>query len=66
MTLVGPEIKPGQKAPSFTAVGKGLAQVTLDQFKGKVKILSAVPSVDTPVCDVETRRFNEEAGETSR
>ena len=61
MTLVGPEIKPGQKAPSFTAVGKGLAQVALDQFKGKVKIFSAIPSVDTPVCDMETRRFNEEA-----
>jgi len=61
MTLVGPEIKPGQKAPGFTAVGKGLAQVALDQFKGKVKIISAVPSVDTPVCDMETRRFNEEA-----
>lgn len=61
MTLVGPEIKPGQKAPSFVAVGKGLAPVTLDQFKGKVKIISAVPSIDTPVCDAETRRFNEEA-----
>jgi thioredoxin-dependent peroxiredoxin len=61
MTLVGPEIKPGQKAPGFLAVGKGLAPVTLDQFKGKVKIISAVPSIDTPVCDAETRRFNEEA-----
>src|SRR5271170_6974344 len=61
MTLVGPELKPGDKAPGFTAVGKTLAPVSLDQFKGKVKILSAVPSVDTPVCDVETRRFNEEA-----
>jgi thiol peroxidase len=61
MTLVGPELKPGQKAPGFTAVGKTLAPATLDQFKGKVKILSAIPSVDTPVCDVETRRFNEEA-----
>jgi thioredoxin-dependent peroxiredoxin len=61
MTLVGPEIKPGQKAPAFTAVGKGLAPVSLDQFKGKVRIISAVPSIDTPVCDAETRRFNEEA-----
>jgi thiol peroxidase len=61
LTLVGPEIKPGHKAPSFSAVGKGLATVTLDQFKGKVKIISAVPSLDTPVCDAETRRFNEEA-----
>jgi thiol peroxidase len=61
MTLVGPEIKVGQKAPAFGAVGKGLAPASLDQFKGKVKIISAVPSVDTPVCDAETRRFNEEA-----
>ncbi len=61
LTLVGPEIKPGKKAPSFNAIGKGLAPVTLDQFKGKVKIISAVPSLDTPVCDAETRRFNEEA-----
>jgi thioredoxin-dependent peroxiredoxin len=61
MTLVGAEIRPGQKAPAFTAVGKGLAPVSLDQFKGKVKIISALPSIDTPVCDAETRRFNEEA-----
>jgi thioredoxin-dependent peroxiredoxin len=61
MTLVGPELKTGQTAPAFTAVGKGLAPVTLDQFKGKVKIIAAIPSLDTPVCDAETRRFNEEA-----
>ena len=60
-TLVGPEIKVGQKAPNFTVVGKGLAPVTLDQFKGKVKIITTVPSLDTPVCDAETRRFNVEA-----
>ena len=62
LTLVGPELRAGQKAPAFTATGKGLAPASLDQFKGKVKIISAVPSVDTPVCDAETRRFNEEAG----
>jgi thiol peroxidase len=62
LTLVGPEIKPGQKAPAFTVIGKGLAPATLDQFKGKVKIITTVPSLDTPVCDTETRRFNEEAG----
>jgi thiol peroxidase len=61
LTLVGPELKAGQKAPAFTAVGKGMAPVTLDQFKGKVKIIAAIPSIDTPVCDAETRRFNEEA-----
>jgi thiol peroxidase len=61
LTLVGPELKAGQKAPAFTSVGKGLAAVNLDSLKGKVKIIAAVPSVDTPVCDAETRRFNEEA-----
>ena len=61
MTLVGPEVKVGQKAPNFNAVGKGMQPATLDQFKGKVKIISALPSLDTPVCDMETRRFNEEA-----
>jgi thioredoxin-dependent peroxiredoxin len=61
LTLVGPEIKVGQKAPSFNAVGKGMAPASLDTFKGKVKIISALPSLDTPVCDTETRKFNEEA-----
>ena len=61
LTLVGPELKAGQKAPGFTVVGKGLAPATLDQFKGKVKIITTVPSLDTPVCDTEIRRFNEEA-----
>src|ERR1700684_2791389 len=61
LTLVGPEIKTGQKAPEFHAVGKGLAPVGLDQFKGKVKVISVIPSIDTPVCDAQTRRFNEEA-----
>jgi thioredoxin-dependent peroxiredoxin len=61
LTLVGPELKPGQKAPGFTVIGKGLAPATLDQFKGKVKVITTVPSLDTPVCDTEIRRFNEEA-----
>jgi thiol peroxidase len=61
MTLVGPEIKVGQKAPNFNVVGKGMQPATLDQFKGKVKVITTIPSIDTPVCDAETRRFNEEA-----
>ncbi len=61
MTLLGPDIKPGDKAPDFRAVDNGLAPVTLGDFKGKVKIISAVPSLDTPTCDMETRRFNQEA-----
>jgi len=65
MTLVGPELKPGQKAPNFSLVGKDMKPVTLDQFKGKVKIIASIPSLDTPVCDAETRRFNEEATKLS-
>ena len=61
MTLLGPEIKAGDKAPEFHAVDTALAPVALSDFRGKVKIISAVPSLDTPVCDAETRRFNEEA-----
>jgi thiol peroxidase len=61
LTLVGPELKAGQKAPTFEVVGQDMKPVTLDQFKGKVKIIASVPSLDTPVCDAETRRFNEEA-----
>ena len=60
-TLLGPEIKVGAAAPDFRVVDGSLAPVTLASFAGKVKIISAVPSLDTPVCDTETRRFNQEA-----
>ncbi len=62
MTLLGPEVKAGAKAPDFKAVDNGMQLATLDSFRGKIKIISSVPSLDTPVCDMETRRFNEEAG----
>ena len=61
MTLLGPDIKIGEKAPDFRVVDTGMAPVTLADFRGKVKIISAVPSLDTPTCDTETRRFNQEA-----
>ncbi len=61
MTLLGPELKVGDKAPDFNLVDNGLAAVNLASYAGKVKIISAVPSLDTPVCDTETRRFNQEA-----
>ena len=60
-TLLGPELKIGDKAPSFTLIDNGLAPVTLASYAGKTKIISTVPSLDTPVCDTETRRFNQEA-----
>lgn len=60
-TLLGPELKAGDRAPDFTVVDTGLAPVTLASYTGKIKVISAVPSLDTPVCDTETRRFNQEA-----
>ncbi len=61
LTLLGEEIKVGDKAPDFTALDNGLAPVELSSFRGKVCIVCSVPSLDTPVCDIEARRFNEEA-----
>ena len=60
-TLLGPELKAGDPAPDFTVVDNGLAPVSLASYSGKIKVISAVPSLDTPVCDMETRRFNQEA-----
>lgn len=60
-TLIGRELKPGDKAPSFTLDrGRG-ASVTSEQLAGKPLIISVIPSVDTRVCSMQTRRFNEEA-----
>lgn len=61
MTLLGPELKAGERAPEFSVVDAGLGKVMLASYAGKVKVISAVPSLDTPVCDMETRRFNQEA-----
>jgi len=61
-TLLGPELKVGDKAPDFVAVGRDLKPVTLADTKGKIRVFSVVPSLDTPVCDAQTRRFNQEAG----
>ncbi|RLL48516.1 thiol peroxidase [Oceanobacillus piezotolerans] len=62
VTLIGKEVKVGDKAPDFTVLSNSLSEVTLDEYKGKVKLIAAVPSVDTGVCSDETKRFNEEAG----
>ncbi|MEW6084981.1 MAG: thiol peroxidase [Chloroflexota bacterium] len=65
-TLLGDEVKVGDTAPEFTSVVPGWGTVNpLRESKGKVVILSAVPSLDTDVCDRETRRFNEEAAKLS-
>ena len=61
LTLVGPELKIGDTAPDFTGVDAGLKPVKLSDFKGKTVVISAVPSLDTPVCEIQTKRFNKEA-----
>ena len=61
LTLIGQEIKAGDKAPNFQVIARDLSPVTLDSSKGKVRLISVVPSLDTPVCDQQTRRFNDEA-----
>jgi len=61
MTLVGPEVKAGQKAPDFEVVSDTLQPVSLEKTGQAVRIFSVIPSLDTPVCDAQTRRFNEEA-----
>ncbi len=62
LTLVGNEVKVGDTAPDFEGLNDKLEPVRLSSFKGKVVVLVSVPSVDTPVCDLETKRFNQEAG----
>jgi thiol peroxidase len=61
VTLIGPEIKVGQKAPDFRLLATDMKEVSLSQSKGKVRLLSVVTSLDTPVCDLQTQRFEEEA-----
>jgi thiol peroxidase len=61
VTLVGPELKAGDRAPDFTINQDLLKEVSLSDFKGKIKLISVVPSLDTGTCDAQTRRFNQEA-----
>jgi len=62
LTVLGPALKPGEKAPDFKAVDDSLKDVNLAGTGNGVRIFSVVPSLDTPVCDAQTKRFNEEAG----
>ena len=61
LTLLGPELKAGEKAPDFEAVTDTLQDVNLEKTGHAVRIFSVIPSLDTPVCDAQTKRFNEEA-----
>ncbi len=61
LTLVGNEVKTGEMAPDFVALDPDLTPIKLSSYRNKICIISSVPSLDTPVCDMETRKFNEEA-----
>ena len=63
VTLVGQAVKVGQKAPDFEVTANDLSPVKFSSFAGKVCIIASVPSLDTSVCDMETRKFNEKAAE---
>ncbi len=61
LTLLGEGIRVGDRAPDFTVLDRDLKEVGLKDFSGKVKLISVTPSLDTPVCDAQLRRFNKEA-----
>ncbi|GGA82208.1 thiol peroxidase [Ornithinibacillus halotolerans] len=61
VTLLGSELKVGDQAPDFTVLNNDLEEKTLSDYKGKIKLISVVPSIDTGVCSIQTNRFNEEA-----
>ncbi|ADU31489.1 thiol peroxidase [Evansella cellulosilytica] len=61
VTLNGTEVKVGEKAPNFKVLANDLSEVSLDTYADKVKLISVVPSIDTGVCEQQTKRFNEEA-----
>jgi thiol peroxidase len=66
LTLLGEEVKAGQKARDFKALDSNLKEKSLADFKGKIKLIASVPSLDTPVCDSEIKRFNDEASKLSK
>ena len=61
LTLLGRELKPGEAVPDFTVLNNDLESVRFSSFQGKVCVISSVPSLDTPVCDMQTRKFNDMA-----
>ncbi|NOU17978.1 MAG: thiol peroxidase [Bacteroidales bacterium] len=62
LELAGNELKIGSKAPEFNVLDIGLKPVKLSDFKGKVKLISVFPSIDTSVCSIQNHKFNSEAG----
>jgi len=66
VTLIGAEVKTGQRAGDFRVLDNELKEKKLADFKGKIKLIASVPSLDTPVCDTEIKRFNDEASRLSK
>lgn len=66
VTLVGEEVRVGQKAGDFKVLAHDLTEKTLGDFKGKIKLIASVPSLDTPICDLQIKRFNDEASNISK
>jgi len=62
LTLLGGELKAGDKAPDFEVLNNDLSTFSFSSYRGKICVIFSVPSLDTPVCDMETIKFNEEAG----
>ena len=65
ITLIGPELREGDVAPDFTVLDNNLLPKSLEDYQGKIKLISVVPSLDTGVCDAQTRKFNELASDLS-
>lgn len=61
LTLIGPQMKVGDKAPEFTILDTEMKEASLRDFTGRIKVVSVTPSLDTPVCNFQARKFNQEA-----
>lgn len=66
LNLEGKPLKIGDFAPDFKVLGRDLKEYSLNDFEGKIKVISVTPSLDTPVCDMQARKFNEEAGKIGK
>ena len=66
VTLLGGQIKVGDKTPGFTVLNQSLEAVSSEEFAGKIRVIAAVPSLDTPICDSSIKRFNDEAAGLSK
>jgi thioredoxin-dependent peroxiredoxin len=66
LTLMGEEVKKGEEAPDFKVLDQALKEVTLESTKGKIRLIASVPSLDTPICDLQIKRFNDEASALSK